>query len=355
MKNLIHLPLERLKQRYTEFLCDWEAEAFKKVGLKVKQLFPEEENQVVMNIQKGEVLDSVNRPIFALKQMEMLLRMIEGSPSMTRVYFSDFFTPGLEALPYSRRKFEASAFLWAQSFDQFDFTAKMIPWMRPWEFMALSIYKNVFVANEMLKELIVTAVPDADEKIHVVGLPFNSDHVGQLWDKSYAQGHDFDCVYTSRLDKEKNPDLFLDLVGVCPDLEFALCTPYADLRGTAANANFIRRIDELKNLTVFFGLEKGEYYAVLSNSRVQFNSSLQDWTSFTLLEAITYDCLPLYPSFRSFPEVFDYDQTFLYRPFDLESARDKLRFLLESDLKPPSHILEYNNGTLERIGQVIGA
>jgi glycosyltransferase involved in cell wall biosynthesis len=352
MKILTHLPLERLKERYTEFLADWELAAFKEAGFTVEQLVPKESNRVTMKIVTGEILDSVNRPIYCFKQMIKLMRILEGAPS-AKIYFSDFFTPGLEALPYSRRNFEASSFLWAQSFDQYDFTAGMIPWMRPWEFMALSIYKNVFVACDFLKELILSAAPDAESKIHVVGLPFNSRHVGQLWDKGFSQGRDFACVYSSRLDKEKNPQMFLDLVKACPDLEFALCTPYDRLRGTAATQNFVKEADDLKNLTIFFGVSKEEYYAVLHASRVQFNSSLQDWVSFTLLEALTYDCLPLYPSFRAFPEVFEYDQTFLYRPFDLESAVTKLRFLLDSDLKPPTDILEHHDGTLTRIAEIL--
>src|ERR1043166_1220850 len=177
MKHLIHLPLEAYKERYTEVLSDWETEAFEQRGFEIEQINPAADPQVKMNIQTGEVLDSVNRPLYAFKQMTELMRKIEGSPRAQKIYFSDFFTPGLEALPYSRSPYQAYAFLWAQTFDMYDFTNPMVDWMRPWEYMAFSIYNKVFVATELLKELITIAIPQAEQKIEVVGLPFNSKKV----------------------------------------------------------------------------------------------------------------------------------------------------------------------------------
>lgn len=353
MSHLIHLPLEKYKSRYTEYLADWELAAFTKAGMTVEQLLPKEDKQVAMNIMTGEVLDSVARPRYCFKQMVMLMRRMEGAP-MSNLYFSDFFTPGLEALPYTRRKFSVSSFCWAQSWDIYDFTNSMVRWMRSWEYMAMEIYDRIFVASEGLKELMSVVAPDIETKIEVVGLPFDSKFVGKQWDKSYMHGRDFDCVYSSRWDREKNPELFLELVQSCPDLEFAIVHPFPTLRGTAVTSQLLQMIEGLPNLTVLLDITKPEYYAVLNCSRVQFNSSFQDWISFTLLEALTYDCLPLYPNFRSFPETFQYDQRFLYAPSDAGNAALKLRYLLESDTKPPQHILEYNNGTLSRIAEKIG-
>jgi hypothetical protein len=358
-QSLIHLPLERYKQRYTEFLADWEKESFSKT-FEVSQLEPPEAN-VVLDIKTGSVLDSIARPCYAMAQITQLLTGV-AAPDLGRIYCSDFYTPGLDALAYSGRRFHASAFLWAQTFDQFDFTARdHMAWMRPWEVMAFEIYDHVFVASSLLADLIITALPAYAHKVHVVGLPFNSDHVLKQWDQSFNKGvGHIDCVYSSRWDKEKDPNFFLDVVETCRDYTFAICTGWPDVRGNDRQA--IERLRVLRergqpNLQVFTGCTKGQYYAVLAESEVQFNCARQDWVSFTLLEALVFGCSPLYPNFRSFPEALMGRQEFMYRPNDLEDACRKLQKLINSPEEefPAQDVLDYHNHTLDRIAAIIKA
>lgn len=351
--NLVHVPLEPYRMRYTEFLSAWEQEAFAP-HFDVTTLTPADFSGL-LNIQTGEVLDSVNRPVWAMAQIKDLL--LRPLPDLGKVYFSDFFHPGLEALPYSRRSFEAYAFLWAQSFDQYDFTRNMVNWMRPWEVMAFEIYSKVFVACPLLKELIVTALPFSAEKIEVVGLPFNPEHVGRQFDPAYSV-EPVDCVYSSRWDIEKNPGVFLDVVQSCPELNFAVCTGWDTVRGSARSSidRLTHMQSRLSNLRVHTNLTKGQYYSVLMNSRVQFNSAMQDWVSFTLLEALTYGCWPLYPNFRSFPMELGYNSDLLYRPGDAEDAARKLRRLVtlgKNRSAGSKALLDYHAGTLTRIAELI--
>ena len=51
------------------------------------------------------------------------------------------------------------------------------------------------------------------------------------------------------------------------------------------------------------------------------NTSLQDWTSIVLLEASAAGCHPLYPNIRSFPQALKNDMNFMYKAFDIDSAR----------------------------------
>jgi hypothetical protein len=357
-KSLLHLPLERYRQRYTEMLDGWESQVFSKDFSPYVPLIPTDSNTpVVLDIVSGSVLDSVARPSWALRQMQLLINS-SGAKTLGDVYFSDFYTSGLDALAYCKRDFKAHAFCWAQSFDRFDFTAApgTIQWMRPWEYMALDIYSSVFVASPLLAEFIIAASPAAEEKVHVVGLPFNSAEVAALLDTSFNSQH-FDCVYTSRWDKEKNPGLFLALVESRPDLKFAICTGWPEVRGTDTQA--IAQLNRLRqsnsNLTVFTKLTKSEYYSVLSNSRVQFNCAKQDWISFTLLEALTFGCVPLYPNTRSFPEALQYQQEYLYEPNNLRQASAKLTSLVRSS-EPCTvgrSVLDYHDQTLQRISNII--
>lgn len=324
------LPLESYKSRYTEYLATWELEAFTAdKTLSVKQHLPQP--VTALSISTGEVLDSLMRPMWAMDQIRLLLT--EPSPFLGRIYFSDFFHPGLEALPYSRKTFKASAFCWAQTFDRFDFTRKFIEWMRPWELFASQVYSRVFVASTLLADLIMSAMPWMSKKLLVTGLPFNSTHVRQQVDLTYLPDDEFDVVYSSRWDWEKNPGFFVDLVEAMPDVTFAVCTGHPALRSNSSEGqNAITKLywlaNRRKNVRVFTGLTKGQYYAILCRSRVQFNCAFQDWVSFTLLEALSFGCYPLYPNERSFPEALDHVDEFLYVPQNLTSAIEHLKFLL---------------------------
>src|SRR5690349_4210632 len=147
---LTHLALEPYGARYTEWLADIEKSAFEN-DFSYKRLVPPGKKTPLI-IRNGQVLDTVSRPIHAMRQIQQVLEMRGNDKG--KLWFSDFFHPGLEALPYSRSRFQASAFLWAQSFDCYDFTAPMVSWMRPWEIMAFEVYTKVFVASSLLRDLI---------------------------------------------------------------------------------------------------------------------------------------------------------------------------------------------------------
>lgn len=353
-QNLLYLPLEAYQGRYTAELSKWEASTFSQ-HFNLSSLVPEL-SASDEQIHVGEVLDSVRRPLWALEQTKKLLSY---APAVGKVYFSDFFHPGLEALPYSRSRFSAFSYCWAQTFDQYDFTRRLfVNWMRPWEVMAFELYSKVFVACEELKDLIVSALPHTEEKVEVVGLPYSPSMVlGQL-NCELPSNREFDVVYSSRWDVEKNPGFFLSLVREFPELKFLVCTGSADLKGTDMNAiNEANRLRQDGRLTIYTNLKRPTYYNLLASSKVQFNCSRQDWVSFTLLDALTFGCMPLYPAIRSFPATLMYDEQFLYTPEDLESAKTKLSSLLER--RPPqtdlliSAVLQQHQNALFRISQAI--
>jgi glycosyltransferase involved in cell wall biosynthesis len=355
-KSLFHCPLEPYAQRYTELLHNWERRAFGKRFDLTEITPPEKDSWVAMNIGTGEVLDSVARPVWAMKQ---IVEVLKRAPALGRIWFSDFYHPGLDSIAYSRSQFRAYSFLWSQTFDQYDFTRRhFVNWMRPWEVMAFEVYEKVFVASTMLKELITSALPHVEEKVMIVGLPFDylavQKQLGTL-----PVNREYDVVYSSRFDEEKRPELFLRLVEELPELNCAICTGHPTLKGTDSKAvRHAKKLQEKGNLTIFENCKKPDYYRVLAESKVQVNTSLQDWVSFTLLEALTFGCLPLYPAWRSFPETLMYREEFLYNPDFFESLAHKLTVLLDS--KGPKDfedfrmtILEYHSGTLARIATVI--
>ncbi len=352
--QLNHVPLESYRQRYSDHLASWEYEAFSK-QFEVKTINPVG-SVTHTDIKFGSVLDQYQRPEWCIGQISSLLRERKNT-NLGNVYFSDFYHTGLDALAYAKLHFRAYSFLWAQTFDVYDFTYRdHFKWMRPWEAMAFNIYHKVFVACPELAELITVCDPRLAEKVIVTGLPFNSDKVYSLLTPEKIAHEEFDVVYSSRWDQEKQPGFFLDLVVKRDDLKFAVCTGWDELRGNDDAA--IRRAKHLADkgrLRIFKGCDKPAYYGVLAASKVQFNCALQDWVSFTLLEALTFGCHPLYPNHRSFPAVFNYDQAHLYIPFYVDDASHRLSGLIERPRywSHGQHILNTHNESLNHIADVI--
>lgn len=354
-QNLAYLPLEPYQARYTELMSGKDGWTTKALSpqFNLKRIEPAEGSASTV-IKSGRVLDSVNRPIWALEQIKQTLLQYPAG----KIFLEDFFTPGVEALPYSGNPYQLYSFCWAQSFDRYDFTREM-PWMRAYESMMLSFARITFVASPILQDLILTVFPSLTEKeVQFVGLPFNSSEVRKLFDPS-MQPDEVDVVYSSRFDKEKNSMFFLDVVESMPDVKFAICTGHPQLQGTdfASVARAKAITSRPSNLTIYENLTKAEYYSILKASKVQFNCSLQDWVSFTLLEALTHGCLPCYPRRRDFVSVFEDASDYLYSPCDSIDAMDLIKELLASERKAHAPkllpILEFHDGTYDRIAKAI--
>lgn len=350
MQKLSVLHLEPYQSRYTELLADWEKSAFSEmfeVNAVVPPLSP-------VPIRQGSVLDSIQRPKWAMQQVSMLLDQNSGG-NLGKVYCSDFFHPGIESLPYSGLKGSIYSFCWAQTFDVYDFTRRM-DFMRVWELMALGIYRHVFVACEELREMIMVAVPELPvNRVSAVGLPFNSKAVKAKWDAALVPPNQIDVVYTSRWDLEKNPQIFCELVELRPDLKFVVCIGREDIVGTDEFAiSKILNLESKGRVKIYRNLTKAEYYSILSRCTIQINTSYQDWISFTLLEALTFGCEPLYPNWRSFPAALAYSEPNLYQPGSSHAAAQRLDFLLKRKRFPRTDdVLAWHDLTLNRVASYI--
>ena len=114
-----------------------------------------------------------------------------------------------------------------------------------------------------------------------------------------------------------------------------------------------RRMEAEGKLKIYDNISKNEYYYHLNNTRVLFNCALQDWVSNTVSEADSLGCNVLYPAYRSFPETFANDHSRLYVPWSIDDALDKLEKLLKKPHEKMGQISDYNNGTIDRIIDIL--
>jgi hypothetical protein len=166
-------------------------------------------------------------------------------------------------------------------------------------------------------------------------------------------------VFSSRWDQEKQPDFYMDLIEAYyashpnHNTEFVICSGGNLKSNNQSYMSRTRKFEEKGWLTVYENLEKNAYYNILNDSRVVFNCALQDWVSNTVSEADSLGCNVLFPAYRSFPETFSNDHTRLYVPWSIEDALAKLEKLLAKPHSNIGKISKYNDGTIDRICDIL--
>lgn len=353
-KTLYYFPLEQYPERYTALMSckgGWAEDHFKAQGVKFVRV---EGKQISATIRAGNVLDAAGRCAYAMSQLtnfveNLLPRVKDGDV----IYLEDFWHPGAESLFYIRAltgvKFKIGCFCHAQSVDDTDFTFKMRDWMRPIEQGFGRQYDFIFTCSKILRGLLIDAgvCAEGGRNVHVVGLPYNSERlVAQLRKmglRTLPAKEPF-VLFSSRFDDEKDPMFFLDMVERCPDIQFRLVSPYTT-RPVSRNPAVMARLTRLirrphSNLALIPTRDKLAYYTALAKAWVQFNCAHQDWVSWTLLEAATFDCHPLYPAFKDFPLELRNRKANLYAKGDLDDCERKLRGLMKKYRNDATHYAE---------------
>ena len=350
---IYYFPLESLKSRYTHQLStSWMPLAFQNVDADIISIDGKYEQG---DVKVGMVLDAVGRGIYSMNQCQDFLERIRSGEVKNGdiVYFQDYWTPGIESIFYAADlygldlKFYARC--WAQSVDEFDFTYNMRNWMRHYELGLDEKLSGIFVGSTVNRDELKAA--GFKTPIHVTSLPINYNEIGSYVPQEIKKRKL--VVSSSRLDWEKNPMFMMEVVKRFlknnEEWEWTFTTSAKELR---SNDQFI--IDAIKKLVrtvprfnIETNMSKRDYYHLLSQASIQFNSALQDYVSFTVLEATSYGCDIVYPRFKSFPECVPADR--LYDPFDVDSALK----VLESSIKEPhSH---FNIPKLSSLGCLMDA
>lgn len=322
---LYYFPLEPYKERYTMQLSrendGWIERVLNNKNIPYVRI---NGGSISDEIKNGSVLDACGRGFWSSMQIAFFLRLMnEGQIKDNDIlYFDDFFTPGIEAIAYAAHLMDIElkmyAMLHAQSVDIFDFTYPMRSWMRPLEQSYGKIFDGIFVTSTELKDLCVMNGIGTDRTVHITGLPYQSEEVKTHFPSELPKKKR-QVIFTSRWDKEKDPNFFLEVVSY---IQQNYSDPPNFLITTSSKKAPTIPYYLKDYITVKSDLTKEEYYFNLLESKIQFNCADQDWVSWTLLEAATCNCRPVYPFFRSFPEVLFHEH--LYVKNNIRSAAEMI-------------------------------
>ena len=360
MKKVFYFGLEPLKARYTYQLSkEWMPATFQPYvdAGKLEFIDVPGEFDPDQQIKVGAVLDAVGRGKFAMSQCSNFLDMINTDQVSNGdvIFLQDYWQPGIESILYALDMYgievKIYAMLHAQSIDEYDFTWPMRNWMRSFEIGLDKRMSGIFVGSTVHRDQLRAA--GFESPIHVVSLPLHKELTlaklpnYQKFANNYRKENKI--VFSSRLDKEKNPFFMLEVADQFleqnPEFVWHVTTSGKSFKSTMpgvieameALAKKQPRFKLLSNLT------KEEYYTELATAKVQFNSSLQDYVSWTVLESTAFGCDLVFPNFRSFPEFIPASR--LYKPFVAENAVN----LLEQVTSQPS--FEYNFADISDLGR----
>ena len=369
MRKLFYMGLEPYEGRYTLQLQQWNEAVFKRRGIDYV-IVPGLTLDNTKAISVGQVLDAHGRSYFGMSQMMNLVRMMRQGEVTNEdvIYFEDMFQPGIESLPYIMDQIPAEhrprvyVRCLAQSIDPDDFVHVwgMEKWMGLYEQMVNEFATGVLATNEEMVAHMRIAGWSAPI-YNISGLAFGKEEVlGRVnnqikpWNERANR-----VVFAARFDQEKQPDFFMDMIEEWygtpgnQEVEFAVLSG-GPLRSN--NPKYLERAAKLEQrgmLKIYKDLQKNDYYNIVNDSRVLFNCALQDWVSNTVSEADTLGCNVLYPAYRSFPETFANDHERLYIPWSMTDALAKLETLLEAPHANQGKISDWNNGTIDRVLDII--
>jgi len=369
MRKLFYMGLESYEARYTLQLTEWNRRVFDRRGLDVVYV-PGNTIDNTKAISVGQVLDAHGRSYFGMSQMMNLVQMMRSGEVTGEdvIYFEDMFQPGIESLPYimdqipTEQRPQVFVRCLAQAIDPDDFVHVwgMAKWMDLYEKMVNEFATGVLATNEEMVAHMRIAGWSAPI-YNISGLAFGKEEVleriGGAENIRPFAARKRRVGFAARFDQEKQPGFFMDLVETYSkhnsDVTFAIFSG-GPLRSN--NPEYIKRARELQaqgKLEIHENLQKNDYYNLLNDSRVLFNCALQDWVSNTVSEADTLGCNVLYPAYRSFPETFANDPERLYIPWSIDDACNKLTGLLNAPHHNMGLISDWNNGTVDRIVDII--
>ena len=370
MRKLYYMGLESYEARYTLQLTEWNRRVFDCRGLDVVYV-PGTTIDNSQAISVGQVLDAHGRSYFGMSQIMNLVQLMKNGEVTHEdvVYFEDMFQPGMESLPYILDQVPADqrprvyVRCLAQSIDPDDFVHVwgMAKWMGLYEQMVNEFVTGVLATNEEMVAHMRIAGWRAPI-YNISGLAFGkeevleringADNVQPFENRTRRVG------FAARFDQEKQPGFFMDLIEMWNE-QGPYPVEFAVFSGGPLRSNNPEYIDRARTmaaggkLKIYDNLTKNDYYALLNDTRVLFNCALQDWVSNTVSEADTLGCNVLYPAYRSFPETFANDPNRMYVPWSIDDAYMKLRNLLEQPHHNMGLISNWNNGTIDRIVDIL--
>lgn len=282
---LYYIPIEPYDTRYTaDWITQFENE-FDNYDVEYVTILGESDSTKVTN---GGVLDACGTHLYKFSQLQQIIKLIDSGGILEgdTLFFADLWFPGLESLFYIRNmlkvQFQICGIFHAGTYDKADFTYRtgMRPWGRYLEASWFTEIDKIFVATQFHKDMLLSRsfiVDGLEDKIIVTGLPFYNQ---ELRRKYYSKDKQNLLVFPHRLDVEKHPELFTELVDW--------------LKTKGVDFTPVKTIVETKN--------RQEYFDILGKSKVMVSFADQETFGYSTLESMSLGNIVIVPNKLSYVE-----------------------------------------------------
>lgn len=298
------LPLEPLKERYTEQWYRWFHNKIRKYNIDYCYI---DGDTLTDKVEVGKVLDASGTVYYKAKQIEKISRLFKSErvKSGDKFFLFDGQFFGVESIRYMATLYnvdiEIYCYFHASSYTIEDFTEPMSDWLKYFEVAWFNYYDKIFVGtqyhkNSILNRRVRTLLSDISnkkgiyDKIIVTGTMYDSSEVLKYKSDRRINNR---VIYSDRFDEEKRPQWLLHLIKKFPDLEFIVTTSRDTLTTDSRCFELGRDIVKYDNVRMQVGLSKADYYDILSKCSVYVTFSIEENFGICALEAITMGLSPL--------------------------------------------------------------
>jgi glycosyltransferase involved in cell wall biosynthesis len=353
------LPLEPLDERYTTQWRCWFARALRERGTLFKYIDGE---KLTETVESGLVLDACGTNYWKMTQAAKVCQLFHQREVSDgdKFFTMDLWHPGLEVIPYMAQlqgvRVEVYGFLHAGSYTRLDFAEPMASWAQHFERGWFSFCKKIFVASEYhannfwMRRCNSYFLDSVDPgQIVVTGNPIDTSEIlarCQPWVP--ASKRENIVVFPHRWDKEKQPDVFVQIMQLLwrcrQDFRVLITTgrkKFADPRGLLIGVSFPYEIYE--------NLSKYDYYLALAKAKVMVSCAVEEHFGYAFCESAVAGCAPVVPNAYSYPEILNGDTRFLYN--NTLGAVSKVDAMLDAPESAARYVTKYN----ESVGRILSA
>jgi glycosyltransferase involved in cell wall biosynthesis len=302
MKDLLFIPIEPIKERYTEQWYRRFPEIFKKNGYNVDVI---DGTPLQEKIQVGSFLDINSTVAYKASQLRELARRFNDNEIKpgTIIFFADLEYWGMESvrLMAQMNKVDVSivGFLHAASYTKEDAFSVAANYQRYTEVGWIAACDQVYVGSEYHKQAIIERrlnplhAKELSDRILVTKNPM---FVGEYLKVGLPKQKRI--LLTNRLDSEKRPletlSLFERLKTIRPEWEFVVTTGHTYPKSNdPIVVKELNRLVEEGKVVLKVGLTKAEYHKELEQAKFMVTHSIEENYGYCIAEACMYGVVPI--------------------------------------------------------------
>jgi|GEM_PF-1158269 len=240
--------------------------------------------------------DALDDSRFINGQWKLIKNIVKQRSCFKKVLFLDLFNPGIDLFRYAieqdDKKIKMGSLVHGGSFvedDLYDYS-----WLKHLEYSWFDINDVLYVPSHYLKEYCPEEFKEKTE-IRAWGL--------DNFTPKTATERKWDVIFPHRLQKDKGVDTLIEIVQMCPGVEFLITTPQK--KKFLLGNRYYKKLREIENVRFSYEVDNERLVDYLSQSKTVLSCALQEAFGYSIMKAVACGCVPVFPNQACYPEFFE--------------------------------------------------